>query len=208
MKIFGVGSFTAGDMEGYAIPPAWRKATRNMILATASQERALAGLPEIARADMGLVLGSVSGELDTSVDFLATLAKSGLARPLLFQNSLHNATTGFSTIHFRLGGPSFTVSASERTPGECVRLAGDLIRLRHCALCLVTIVEGHKNTSGLLGESVGEGAASVVLGNMVGPKAVAELDDSWLEDYPTAPGTPLVDPMASRFFTNVRALEA
>ena len=124
--IVGAGIFTAEDLVGYTVSPLWRKATRNMTMAAASIERALesSGLAVRGNPEVGLVLGSSSGELETSAEFMSTLAKSAMARPLLFQNSLHNATTGFASIAFQLTGPSFTVSVGENTPEECLRMAG------------------------------------------------------------------------------------
>ncbi len=213
LYILGVGSFTAADMSAYAVPPAWRKATRNMVFATASQEQALEGLdlPAEVRSGMGLVLGTVSGELETSAEFLTTLSKTGVARPLLFQNSLHNATTGFASINFRMNGPSFTVSASERTPRECLELARQLLTEGHCRLCMVTLVEVHKSMAGLISEKVNEGACSIVLCNEETArdfKPLVELSERWFDDYVATASAPLVDLTASSFFTQVRALES
>jgi hypothetical protein len=211
--ILGVGSFTAADLGGYSVPPAWRKATRNMIFATASQERALEmlRLSDEDRSSMGLVLGTVSGELETSADFLTTLSKTGVARPLLFQNSLHNATTGFASIHFRFTGPSFTVSANERTPGECLEMARTLISEGHCKFCLVTLVEAHKAMADLISEKLTEGACSIVLCGEETARSfepLGELTARWYDDYPISSTAPLVDVTASSFFTQVRALES
>jgi len=166
LVILGRGRFQADELEGLQTPPAWRKATRNMIMATISMERALAAQPgfvERHREDMGLVLGSSSGELDTSAEFLTTLSRAKMARPLLFQNSLHNATTGFASIHFRLTGPSFSVSAGERTPSECLQLCRSLIASRQARAVLVTLVEVHRVLSRLIGVETGEGAASLLV---------------------------------------------
>lgn len=167
LQVIGVGTFLANDLEGYVVPPAWRKATRNMIFATASIDRALQSVPAIKVAHqpkVGFVLGSVSGELETTADFLVTWAKSRMARPVLFQNSLHNATTGFASIHFNLIGPTLTVSATENTPAECVELAQSLMVEGIVDYAIVTVVEGHKNLAHLMGDvSVREGACSWIV---------------------------------------------
>lgn len=212
--ILAAGCFLADDLTSFQAPPAWRKATRNMIMATASLERALDGLPlERLRDDMGLVVGSSSGELETSAEFLTTLSKTKVARPLLFQNSLHNATTGFASIHFRLTGPSFTVSSGCETPGEALRLARLLVGGGVCRACAVTLVEAHKNLAGLIRETPGEGACSLIAGDAdfaaeLGVKPLAALDDSWLQSkYPDqAQSAPLIDFPATPFFERVRGL--
>jgi Beta-ketoacyl synthase, N-terminal domain len=214
--VVGFASFQASELSGYPIPPTWRKATRNMILATASMERTLAPLALSAevKSSMGLVLGSISGELETSADFLTTLSRQKIARPVLFQNSLHNATTGFASIHFRIQGPSFTISTGAKTPGESLALASSLIKEGFCGLCMVSLVEAHKVMADLIQESVGEGAVSVLLASKesalaLGLKGVCDLPPDWLSDYPAQPrSAPLTDITTSRLFAGVRALES
>lgn len=166
--VISAAAFRGEDLSTFTAPPAWRKATRNMVMAAASIQRALAKVPKVQVAGsmrVGFVLGSCSGELDTSVEFLSTWAKSAMARPVLFQNSLHNATTGFCSIQLQQIGPSFTVSSLENTPGECLALAEGLLREGLVDYCLVTLIEGHKFTTEMLGFSpVLEGACTFVLG--------------------------------------------
>ena len=193
LVVLGAGKFDGSELEGFAIPAAWRKATRNMIMATASIERALQtapGLIDSARDEIGLVLGSNSGELETSSEFLTTLSRTRVARPVLFQNSLHNATTGFASIHFRLTGPTFTVSSGRQNPREALILAQALMAEEFCRACLVTLVEAHKLLANFIGCSVAEGAATVLLARQdfaasVGMASAPELQlEEWAGDFP------------------------
>lgn len=178
LKVLAAATFHERDLASFALPPDWRKATRNMILATASMQRALERVPGLnvtGDDQVGFVLGSVAGELETTGDFLATWAKMRMARPVLFQNSLHNATTGFASIHFKLTGPSFTVSSDERTPSECVRMAQSLLQAGLCQVCLVTVIEAHKSMAAAAGiEPLPEGACTLIVANAKGTGTVQD----------------------------------
>ncbi len=213
LVLLGHGRFTSADLEVYQTPPQWRKATRNMIMATASIERALGKVPgfiDRANEDTGLVLGSSSGELDTSSEFLITLDRMKVARPLLFQNSLHNATTGFASIHFRLTGPTFSISSGLQMPRETLLMAQALLEDGVCRACLVTLVEGHRLLSGFIKESVDEGAATVLLAEAefaasLGYESTPEfIMADWIADYPENPATaPLVAISGSQFYRQI-----
>lgn len=210
----GRGKFDGGELEGFPVPPAWRKATRNMMMATASIERALSAVPgwmERAHDDTGLVLGSNSGELETSSEFLITLSRTKVARPVLFQNSLHNATTGFASIHYKLTGPTFSVSSGKAMPREALSLAVSLLRENLCRACLVTLVEGHKLLSGFIQQEVAEGAATLLLANedfaaemyfAAKPEFVFE---DWAGDYAENPaGAPLTSISSAPFYQRMQ----
>jgi hypothetical protein len=123
------------------------------------------GLPDLSGGEeLGLVLGSVSGELETTADFHLTLSRDNLARPLLFQNSLHNAMTGFVSIAQRLRGPTMTVSAGARTPMESLHMAETLMNESLCKMCLVSLVEVNLRMTELLHfPPVSEGACSLLV---------------------------------------------
>lgn len=219
MKILlmGYGRFAARDLEGYAVPPQWRKATRNMMTATLSMERALAHVPgwmERAHEETGLVLGSNSGELETSSEFLTTLSRTKVARPLLFQNSLHNATTGFASIHYKLTGPTFSVSSGAQLPLESLEMARSLLSEGICRACLVTLVEVNRMLAGYIQQDVNEGAATVLLAT---DEFAAELGfggkpefmfEEWSSDYVTdAAAAPLTAISASSFYQRIAERE-
>ena len=205
MNVIAAASFAAEDLAGYPVPPAWRKATRNMIMATASIERALALVPEVKiDGRVALILGSSSGELEASADFLSTWAKLRMARPVLFQNSLHNASTGFASIQFKISGPSFTVSAKQRTPLECIELARILLAEKQAEVALVTLVEGHKVLSDQIGiTSAREGACTLVM-RAGGPGRAPPME---LEFVPLAGSQPLFDIQASEIYRWAAAWE-
>lgn len=203
MKYFliGAGICRENELQDLALPPAWRKATRNMVMATTSVQRALSFLPEgISRQEIALVVGSNSGELETSVDFLVTLANTGVARPLLFQNSLHNATTGFIAIQCGLNGPTFSVSNHLRTPQDSIDLGYDLLASGAAKLVLVTLVEGHRKISERFGVEVAEGAVTALLCRN-DDHGSYELSMQWAGEYQQqASSQPLVDITQSPFF--------
>ncbi len=210
----GEGS-TDGPPKGGDLNPALRKATRNMRFAVECVERALQQASNWLGLDfetIALIVGTNSGELDTSAEFLLTHAKSGLARPLLFQNSLHNSTAGFLSIHFGLRGPIFTISSGERTPGDCVELAHLLMESGQCRAAVVVLVESHKMLAELAcpSERLAEGAACLVFGAGVDSELSASSDvkceseflsEDITTEYQVRPEfAPLIDITASGFF--------
>ena len=207
MKIVGASAITSKDLVDFNVPPAWRKATRNMILSTLSQERAMHGLNLETHTieQMGLVLGSNSGELDTSADFLLTFFKTKMARPLLFQNSLHNATTGFSAIHWQIKGPSISVSCGQKTSMESLLTAKALIDSGQCELCIMTLVEVHQRLAQMIDVEVNEGAVSLVIGSeqavtRLSLPVVDDLSSRWLGEVPVVDLGPLFDVTKSAVF--------
>jgi 3-oxoacyl-(acyl-carrier-protein) synthase len=64
-----------------------------------------------------------------------------MARPLLFQSSLHNGTLGFLSIELGITGPSFTVSQHVQTREESIALGKSLIEMGMVERCLVVVVE-------------------------------------------------------------------
>jgi len=147
LKILSHGVADGSDLEKFRRQPAFRKATRAMMLGCAAIEAALGENPRLrsllaARPErFGLVMGSAFGELETTKDFLTTLADTGLARPLLFQNSLHNSMTGFASIHFSFTGPVLTTSHGVFVAEHALELASLLLDREHCDFCVVAIVD-------------------------------------------------------------------
>jgi len=127
--------------------PAFRKATRNMMLAYAAVEEALAATGQATTdfATCALVFGSSYGEIETTFDFLRHLALEGIARPILFQNSLHNATPGFLTLALGIQGPSFTVSHHHLGAEKALELACDLLHsgaVTQAIVCTAEVLSG------------------------------------------------------------------
>ncbi len=168
LGILGAGVIQPPDLTNFTVPHEWRKATRNMIMAVKSMEQALMQAPmlmERRRSDLGLIIGTNSGEIETSAEFITTLTRTGVARPLLFQNSLHNATAGFASIHFGITGPVFSLSDRQRTPIESMYLADLLLTENTCGAVIVTLVEVHKVMADYIGETVPEGACTLIFGS-------------------------------------------
>lgn len=184
-------------------------------MATASIQRALTmseGLKIEGDERVALILGSGSGELEASADFLATWAKINMARPVLFQNSLHNASTGFASIQFKIVGPSFTVSAGESTPQECIEMARGLMNEDLADVCIVTLVEGHKSLSEQIGmPGIREGACTLILSRepYISARGLrSRWDLSEPQQYvPEAKDHPLIDVENGGIFPYVRGLE-
>ena len=51
------------------------------------------------------------GELESTFEFLKGVSQRELARPFLFQNSLHHSTNGFTSQKFKLMGPTYSICA-------------------------------------------------------------------------------------------------
>lgn len=175
--------------------PAFRKATRNMALAWLSVDAALEPLRAAGRVtfeDAAMILGSSHGELETTKEFLKGLADSRIARPLLFQNSLHNATLGFVTMRLEFTGITLTVSSRHFTGEDSLLTARDLIESGFCSMAIVTGVDtlvADLHEALLLaypsGISLGEGAATVILASEEGRRRLGAASLGLLEgiDY-------------------------
>src|SRR5689334_19579342 len=100
-KVIGQGTSQSGSdaVKALALRPDFRRATEAMTMAYDSCIQALSPLQsflsEKDRDDLALYVGSVYGELDATKDFLSEYYNSQIVRPILFQNSLHNAILGF-----------------------------------------------------------------------------------------------------------------
>ncbi|MBC7692403.1 MAG: beta-ketoacyl synthase chain length factor [Methylotenera sp.] len=143
MSLFVVGLGTANpeDCVQLRTQPEFRKASRNMMMSYLAIRQALENHDALDESTLGLVLGSSCGELEITRDFLCTLDQSKIARPLLFQNSLHNATTGFLALQLSVTGPSVSVSNRYFT-SECSFEAAELLLKSGSArFCLVIAVE-------------------------------------------------------------------
>ena len=168
--ILGYGVGAAADIPLLAATPKFRKCTPKMQLASISIHRSIAALKKTKsesalsdRSRVGFVLNSGYGELEATTGFLKTLAESGVARPMLFQNSLHNSTTGFCAIHFQLEGPAFTLNHRIFGGEQALLLAETLIADGECDVCLVTTVESVPLEFLNLSAPGIDGAASVIV---------------------------------------------
>jgi hypothetical protein len=138
LHVLGAGTARGKDLAKYASDGDFRKATRNMKMGYAAIEPILERFPKLQSASF--VLGSSYGELEVTKTFLSTLEQQGVARPLLFQNSLHNATLGFLALKIGATGPSMTVSHRHFTGENCLE-AASLLLAAGSSLCLALTVE-------------------------------------------------------------------
>lgn len=133
------------DLKPYLMQAAFRKASRKMTLTFDAVKKLIALNPEVFTperlAQTGLVLNSGFGEIEATGGFLKGLAESGVARPIFFQNSLHNSTTGFLAIQFGIRGPVFTVNHRTEGGHEALEIASTLINEGLCEFCLAVAVE-------------------------------------------------------------------
>lgn len=152
--------------------PKYRKATGNMLWALDGAQKALQPLEHIDRDLFHLVLGTSHGELETTKEFLNGMENGGAPRPFLFQNSLHNATSGFLAVQLGIKGASVTVSQSQLTGEKTIEAAMLLLHRPTPAFVLTVAVEGHVEslspaTRANYPEKINlcAGAASIILAN-------------------------------------------
>jgi 3-oxoacyl-(acyl-carrier-protein) synthase len=164
LHVVAMGKMTpkvfTGVQTRFQADSSFRKATRNMMMGYAAIEPLLAKVPQLAKA--AFVLGSSYGELEVTKEFLNTLDTQGLARPVLFQSSLHNATLGFLSLKLGIRGPSITVSHRYLTGENCLEAASLMIE-SGVELCLTAAVD--TRATGIL---IDEGAAALLLTNEQG----------------------------------------
>jgi acetyl-CoA acetyltransferase len=173
LEVIGAGLGTVEQVAALIERPAFRKSTRNMALAFAAVDAALSAVDretlQVRAADTAFVLGTCFGELDTTREFLDGFYEQRLARPLLFQSSLHNATTGFIAIQHKLTGPSFTVTRGASSGLAALELAATLCSGGLCKACLVLSVDARvTGVEALLPQPqssrLNDGAAAVLIG--------------------------------------------
>lgn len=105
----------------------FRKTSTNMKLSFLAANQILARHPDIKRSNLAIVLGTSHGELEATNGFLTHLKKTGFARPILFQNSLHNSTLGFISQHFQITGSTITLSNQYFTGEKTLEMAQVLL---------------------------------------------------------------------------------
>jgi hypothetical protein len=169
--LMGAAFSTEAAVERIRMLPDFRKATRNMAMAYASLEPLLAELDSEIVRETGLVFGSSHGELETTKEFLKTLAATEVARPILFQNSLHNSTVGFLAMKVGITAPTVTLSNGMHTAEDVFEAARTLLDDGMLDTVFVTVADGvvpelrsvmemNHHPSGM---GLGEGAATLLL---------------------------------------------
>ena len=128
--VVAAGTSDAARAKALENDPDFRRATTNVRLAASAVEVALAKLPLPLGAlglRVGLVVATGHGELEPTAGFLLELGRSNVARPLLFQNSLHNTVTGFLAQRLRIEGPVTTVSDGMYSGEDALDVARTLL---------------------------------------------------------------------------------
>ncbi len=147
LKILGHGRAepVSPDLTGWKQEPAFRKATSNMILSTVACKQALAAAASpvsmIGPEREMLLLGSALGEFEATKDFLTALYNEDLARPFLFQNSLHNSILGFLTIQLNWLGPGMSLSNGDRTAQDLVEMAARFLAGNEADTALICMTD-------------------------------------------------------------------
>lgn len=166
-SILATGIATPADVPALRDDPLFRKATVPMILAHQALTRAVAGLTDEARAllpEAALIIGINYAELAVTREFLTTLAVRGMARPFLFQSSLHNAALGFLSTHWGCLGPGFTTTTHYFAGEDALALAQDLLQASACPLALVIGVEAADDLMAPVCTTTGSGAGAAIMG--------------------------------------------
>lgn len=151
--------------------PRFRNTTKNMMLAYLALNQII-GASALPQNETGLFVATGHGELEASVDFLKTLAVAGVARPILFQNSLHNSILGFLTRTFSLTGPSLTLSNRFFSGEDALDTAIGFLKNGRINYALVVGVDSiPRDLAAILPKmyphelALGEGAAALLLAN-------------------------------------------
>ena len=142
IAILGTGTSNHHKLDPFTeikLKPSFRKASLNMKMGYQSIREACRNFSHLD--ECGFVLGTSYGEIENTKEFLKNFATTGVARPILFQSSLHNGTLGFLALELSIFGPTFTVSQHHFTGEHALSLGIDLIRGGLVPACLVTTVD-------------------------------------------------------------------
>lgn len=153
-------SYQGESIEPLLEKPDFRRATRNMILSYVAVQKLNEKKP-IDWNTCALVVATAHGEFQATRDFLWELERTSTARPLLFQNSLHNSTVGFLSRMFQARGPVFTISDGNFSGERGLELARELLETGVVRQCVVVGVDG--KVSELGAAALGEGAGAVLM---------------------------------------------
>ena len=111
-------------------------------LAISSGKLALAdagfGANGASASDVGVVLGTYTAGLESTVDFLSGFVRGGPGdvSPMLFSNTVGNAPASLCALEFGLKGANVTVTNKEASSLAALTYAVNLLRHRHAAALL------------------------------------------------------------------------
>ena len=145
MSNYIIGATTSNITDTNMTTPEFRNTSLNMALAHSVLGKIFTSnislLDFLKQNTTGIFIATSHGELQCSKDFLRSIAIDGIARPILFQNSLHNSILGFVTKAYGLTGPSFTVSSQYFSGEDALCLACDLLDSQIIQYALVVGVD-------------------------------------------------------------------
>lgn len=122
-----------------------RKSTKNMIMASSAIEKAISDFKERweeVSDECGLFLSTSYGEFESSVHFYDGLVNKNRARPIFFQNSLHNSTLGKLSILFNLNNYCALLCGTEDNQEEqMIQMCKDYIEAGKISYALCVIVD-------------------------------------------------------------------
>lgn len=139
--VLAAANVGSDDVSGHALLPEFRKSSLGMVYTHAAVTKLLQATPEaiakVGAEQCGIVVGTSQGELGSTKEFLENIALKGVARPIIFQNSLHNSTLGFLTLQFGITGQALTVSNGYLSGEDALSTALLMFDQGLCHLCLV-----------------------------------------------------------------------
>lgn len=168
LYIHSCTSVSQKEIDKFRVLPQYRKATDNMIASSVCCAKTFALNPGFKKSDLALILATYFGEVSSSLDFLTTLHDQNIARPISFQNSLHNSTLGFISIEHKIIGPAITVSADLQTDSAVMNTAHALLQMSSQVLvCYVDMIphflaENYEQAMPQLKESFGWARAFII----------------------------------------------
>jgi len=125
--------------------PNLRRATKNMVFSKRLLDKLFEVQPahtkSISKNRMALVLGTAHGEIGATTDYFRAYTLEQIAKPIHFQNSLHNSTLGFLSIHYQLTGPTFAVSTLNENYFGALSAAKDSLLLKECDLAIALCID-------------------------------------------------------------------
>ncbi len=134
-------SLSASEIHPEEMGAVYRKATLSMMMACLVCEQAIQKISNVPKNEIAFILGTHFGEVDSTLEFLSTYNETQIARPILFQNSLHNSTLGFTSIQLGLTGPALTVSTDHETERASMLLADTFLETNpYVMLCFVDYI--------------------------------------------------------------------
>ena len=101
------------------------------------------GANSAAASDVGVVLGTYTAGLESTVEFLSALVRGGPGdvSPMLFSNTVGNAPASLCALEFGLKGANVTVTNKEASSLAALAYAVNLLRHRHASALIAAGVD-------------------------------------------------------------------